>query len=34
MTSEDVDGNTILAEALAAQVKISHKYNQLVSKLN
>jgi hypothetical protein len=24
----DVDGNKILAEALAAQVKISNKYNQ------
>jgi hypothetical protein len=34
MSSEHVDGNTILAEALAAQVKISHEYNERISKLN
>lgn len=34
MSSDDVDGNKILAEALVAQVKISNKYNELVSKFN
>jgi hypothetical protein len=32
MSSEDVDGNKILAEALVAQVKISNKYNQPATK--
>lgn len=32
MSSDDVDGNKILAEALVAQVKISNKYNERVSK--
>lgn len=32
MSSEDIDGNKILAEALVAQVKISNKYNEPVTK--
>lgn len=32
MSSDDVDGNKILAEALVAQVKLLNKYNEPVNK--